>query len=45
MQSDSDGVNADDRASIDLEYQQLKAEITRIGDATEYNCTKLIIGH
>ena len=45
VQSASDGVNADDRASIDLEYQQLKAEITRIGDATEYNGTKLINGH
>lgn len=45
VQSASDGVNADDRASIDLEYQQLKAEITRIGDATEYNGTKLINGY
>merc|ERR1739843_74708 len=45
VQSASDGGNADDRASIDLEYQQLKAEITRIGDATEYNGTKLINGH
>ena len=45
VQSASDGVNADDRASIDLEYQQLKAEITRIGDATEYNGTKMINGH
>ena len=37
VQSASDGVNGDDRASIDLEFQQLKAEITRIGDGTEYN--------
>jgi len=44
VQSASDGVNADDRASIDLEFQQLKAEITRIGDATEYNGMKLING-
>ena len=45
VQSASDGVNADDRSSIDLEFQQLKAEITRISDATEYNNTKLINGH
>ena len=44
VQSASDGVNADDRASIDLEFQQLKAEITRIGDGTEYNNMKLIDG-
>ena len=44
VQSASDGVNADDRASIDLEFQQLKAEITRIGNATEYNGMKLING-
>jgi flagellin len=44
VQSSSDGVNADDRASIDLEFQQLKAEISRIGDATEYNGMKLING-
>ena len=34
VQSASDGVNGDDRASIDLEFQQLKAEVTRIGDGT-----------
>ena len=45
VQSASDGVNADDRASIDLEFQQLKAEITRIADSTEYNNTKLLNGH
>ena len=44
VQSASDGVNGDDRASIDLEFQQLKAEITRIGDATEYNGMKLLDG-
>jgi flagellin len=44
VQSASDGVNGDDRSSIDLEFQQLKAEITRIADATEYNNTKLING-
>jgi flagellin len=44
VHSASDGVNGDDRSSIDLEFQQLKAEITRIADATEYNNTKLING-
>merc|ERR1711964_699236 len=44
VQSASDGMNVDDRASIDLEFQQLKAEITRIGDGTEYNNMKLIDG-
>jgi flagellin len=44
VQSSSDGVNADDRASIDLEFQQLKSEISRIGDGTEYNGMKLING-
>jgi flagellin len=45
VQSASDGVNGDDRSSIDLEFQQLKAEITRISDATEYNNTKLLNGN
>jgi len=44
VQSASDGMNADDRASIDLEFQQLKSEVTRIGDGTEYNNMKLING-
>jgi len=44
VQSASDGMNADDRSSIDLEFQQLKAEVTRIGDGTEYNNMKLING-
>jgi len=44
VQSASDGVNGDDRASIDLEFEQLKSEITRIASATEYNNTKLIDG-
>ena len=44
VQSASDGMNADDRASIELEYSQLKAEITRIGQGTEYNSMKLIDG-
>jgi flagellin len=44
VQSSSDSINADDRASIDLEFQQLKSEITRIGDGTEYNGMSLING-
>ena len=44
VQAASDGMNADDRASIELEYSQLKAEITRIGHGTEYNSMKLIDG-
>jgi flagellin len=44
VQSASDGVNSDDRSSIDLEFQSLKAEISRIGDRTEYNGMKLING-
>ena len=45
VQSASDGINGDDRSSIDLEFQQLKAEINRISDATEYNNTKLLNGN
>jgi flagellin len=45
VQSASDGVNTDDRASIDLEFQQLKSEITRIAEATEYNNTKVLNGN
>ncbi len=44
VQSSSDGLNADDRASIDLEFQQLKSEISRIGNGTEYNGMSLING-
>lgn len=42
VQSASDTVNDDDRSSIDLEFDQLKSEITRIASATEYNNTTLI---
>merc|ERR1712225_70834 len=44
VQSASDGLNADDRSSIDLEFQQLKSEISRIGNGTEYNGMTLING-
>ena len=42
VQSASDTMNIDDRGSIDLEFEQLKAEIDRIADSTEYNNTKLL---
>merc|ERR1711881_29291 len=42
VQSASDGLNADDRASIDLEFQQLKSEISRIGNGTEYNGMNMV---
>jgi len=44
VQSASDGVNVDDRASIDLEFDQLKAEINRIAESTEYNGHTLLTG-
>ena len=44
VQSASDTMNTNDRSSIDLEFEQLKAEITRIADSTEYNNEKLIDG-
>ena len=44
VQSASDTVNGDDRSSIDLEFEQLKAEITRIADSTEYNGEAILDG-
>ena len=44
VQSSADGMNGGDRGSIDLEFQSLKAEISRIGNRTEYNGMKLING-
>ena len=44
VQSASDGVNGDDRASINLEFGQLKAEIDRIAESTEYNGKTLLTG-
>ena len=44
VQSASDTVNDDDRSSIDLEFDQLRDEITRISSATKYNNTSLIDG-
>ncbi len=44
VQSASDTVTQDDRSSIDLEFDQLRLEINRIADSTEYNNTKLVNG-
>ena len=44
VQSASDTVSSDDRSSIDLEFDQLRLEINRIADSTEYNNTKLVNG-
>jgi len=44
VQSASDNLNANDRYSIDLEYQQLKQEVNRIANSTEYNNIKLLAG-
>ncbi len=44
VQSASDTVTQDDRSSIDLEFDQLRLEINRIANSTEYNNTKLVDG-
>ena len=44
VQSASDTVTQDDRSSIDLEFDQLRSEINRIANSTEYNNTKLVDG-
>ncbi|MBU3155069.1 flagellin [Clostridium estertheticum] len=44
VQSSSDTNNADDRTAVQKEVVQLKAEIDRIGNTTEFNTTKLIDG-
>ena len=44
VQSASDTVSSDDRSSIDLEFDQLRLEINRIANSTEYNNTKLVDG-
>ena len=44
VQSASDTVTQDDRSSIDLEFDQLRSEINRIANSTEYNNTKLVNG-
>ena len=42
VQSSSDTMSSDDRGSLGLEFNQLKLEITRIADGTEYDGDKLL---
>ena len=44
VQAGSDNITDTDRASIDLEFDQLRSEVTRIATSTEYNGMKLING-
>lgn len=44
VQSSNDTNNVDDRAAVQKEVEQLKSEIDRIGNTTEFNTTKLIDG-
>ena len=44
IQSASDTVGDTERSFSDLEYQQLKSEIERISQVTEFNGTKLLSG-
>ena len=44
VQSASDTVNATDRDSLDLEFEQLRSEIDRIANSTEYNGMVLLNG-
>ena len=44
VQSASDTVSSGDRSSIDLEFEQLKSEINRIAESTEYNGQTLLTG-
>merc|ERR1712225_230374 len=44
VQSSSDGLNTNDRFSIELEYAQLKDEVSRIANSTTYNNMTLING-
>jgi flagellin len=44
VQSASDTVNETDRDSLNLEFEQLSAEIDRIAESTKYNGTTLLTG-
>jgi flagellin len=44
VQAQNDTNTGDDRAALDKEYQALATEITRIGNDTEFNTTKLLNG-
>lgn len=45
VQSASDTFNGGDRNSLNLEFGQLKTEITRIAESTEYNNETLLTGN
>ncbi len=44
VQASTDTLNDNDRASINLEFQALKDELTRISNATEYNDMNVLNG-
>ena len=44
VQASTDTLNDADRASIDLEFQSLKDELTRIANVTEYNGMNILNG-
>ena len=44
VQGASDNLNSQDRSTLNMEYQQLKAEVDRTARSTEYNQIKLIDG-
>ena len=44
MQSASDTIGNEERKFVDLEFQQLKSEIQRISEVTNFNGTKLLDG-
>ncbi|TCI73441.1 flagellin [Exiguobacterium sp. SH0S7] len=44
VQSSNETNTADDRAALDKEFQQLKNEVTRIADQTEFNTKTLLKG-
>jgi len=44
VQSSTATVTADDRGAMDKEFQQLKAEVDRIGDQTQFNTMDLLKG-
>jgi flagellin len=44
VQASTDTLNDNDRASIDLEFQSLKDELTRISNVTEYNGMNVLNG-
>ena len=44
VQAASDNLNINDRFRIDLEYRQLKEEVNRIANSTNYNNMNLLDG-